>query len=109
MPKVLGDFRGTMAPVTQRFVSIGHAQRYEAIVWANETARAAWEGAGDFADGSKLVEELAGAGALGMEKRDGAWKWSAVGSGEEVADDARLRACRECHRDAPRDDVFRVR
>ncbi len=103
--------------MSDRFLSQGHADRFDAVVWANDAARAArdgLEGRGDFADGSQLVEEALGraaadGGAVGllvMEKREGTWRFVAMGPDGEVVDDARVAACAACHRDAPRDFVF---
>jgi hypothetical protein len=104
-----------MARLGARARSLGHADRFEAVVWANDVARAAWDAApAPMPDGSMLVEETferasQGGRALGllvMEKRNGAWRFVAVGADGEVVDDARVSACASCHREAPRDSVF---
>ena len=46
-------------------------------------------------------------GLLVMEKRAESWRFVAVGPDGEVVSDARVAPCAECHRDAPRDFVFR--
>jgi hypothetical protein len=106
-----------MARVVDRALSRGHAERFDAIVWANDAARAAWDGAGEMPDGAMLVEEAIeqtpkgdrAAGLLVMEKRDGAWRFTVVDAAGRVAEDARESACAECHREAPRGGVFRPR
>jgi hypothetical protein len=113
---VPADFREHMARVVDRQLSRGHGEKYDAVVWVDATARAGWDAGGDLADGATLVEELsqradgAGkpAGLLLMEKRAGAWSFTAIGPDGEVADDAKTAACKTCHDAAPRDDVFRV-
>lgn len=112
---VPGDFRSSMVRVKERFVSAGHAERFDAIVWANEAARAAWSAAGDMPDGAMLVEEVIDrdrrgerfAGLLVMDKAGGAsWRFTAVGPAGEVVTGDRLSPCATCHREAPRDGVF---
>ena len=83
--------------------SRGHAERFDAVVWANDAARAAWDGAGDMPDGAMLVEEAiertakgdARRGLLVMEKEGGAWRFVVVDAdgrrGAAVAQEARVR------------------
>jgi hypothetical protein len=107
-----------LSRISDRFLSQGHAQRFDAIVWANDAARHAGDGdaGSDFSEGAVFVEEAiersegdAGvAGLLAMEKRAGTWRFSAVQPGGEVVTDARAGACVTCHREAPRDFVFRT-
>jgi hypothetical protein len=106
-----------MVRVGELRVSRGHGERYGAVVWANDVARATWDAAvAPLPEGAVLVEEAtdhtAGgdrlAGLFVMEKRDGAWQFSAVGADGDVADGARTARCAACHRDAPRDSVFPV-
>jgi len=67
-------------------------------------------------DGAMLVEQASerdrlgahAAGSLVMEKTNGAWTFAVVGTAGELVDDARVAACADCHRDAPRDYVFAV-
>jgi len=116
-PLVPADFRDRMTKVADRRLSRGHAERFDAIVWANDVARAAWDGVGDMPDGSLLVEEAiertakgdAAAGVLVMEKKDGAWRFAAAGANGDPLDPALAVArCATCHVDAPRDSVFRL-
>ena len=51
------DFRKTMVRLTDRQVSEGHGERFDAIVWANEAATGAWETGSAMPDGAVLVEE----------------------------------------------------
>jgi hypothetical protein len=114
---VARDFRERMVRLDDRQLSRGHAERFDAIVWANDVARAAWDDAlAPMPDGAMLVEEAIEraaqgdrpAGLLVMEKRDGSWRFVAVGADGEVVDDARVARCATCHREAPRDSVFPV-
>jgi hypothetical protein len=116
-PLVPADFREHMTKVVDRQASRGHALRFDAIVWANDAARGAWEGAGDMPDGAILVEEAiertakgdGPAGILLMEKKEGAWRFAAAGPKGELPDlPAGIAMCAACHADAPRDSVFRV-
>ena len=109
-----------MQRVSDRFVSRGHGEHFDAVVWANDQARAALETGGDAGEGAKFVEDalFGPAGAAGaaptdvppqlaMEKHGGAWRFTAVEADGEAVAEARLEACGECHRGAPRDSVFR--
>jgi hypothetical protein len=104
-----------MARLGARARSRGHGERFDAVVWANDVARAAWDtGPAPMPDGAMLIEEAfesaaQGGRALGllvMEKRGGTWRFVAVGADGDVVDDARVAACASCHREAPRDSVF---
>jgi hypothetical protein len=114
---VPADFRQHMARVGERAVSRGHAERFDGIVWANDAARAAWDAGGEMPDGAMLVEEAIertakgdqAAGLLVMEKRGGGWRFTVVDAAGRVAEDTREAACAACHREAPRDYVFRPR
>ena len=106
-----------LARVSDRFLSQGHAERFDAVLWANDAARrpaeVAVDGGSEFAEGAIFVEEAiertesdAGvAGLLAMEKRNGAWVFSAVQPDGEVVSDPRTGSCATCHREAPRDFV----
>jgi len=66
-------------------------------------------------DGAMLVEEAIertskgdrAAGLLVMEKRGGTWRFLVVDGGH-VVEWSREAICVGCHRDAPRDFVFRL-
>jgi hypothetical protein len=111
---VPADFRTRLSRTSDRFPSRGHADRFDAVVWANDGARAADASGGEFADGAMFVEEAIGhavtdggaMGLLAMEKRSGVWQFAAVGVEGEVVNDARVAACVACHREAPHDFVF---
>lgn len=114
---VPADFRARLSRVSDRFLSEGHGDDFDAVVWSNEAARAAADAGGGFADGAMFVEEALGRGALDagasvgllvMEKRAESWRFVAVGTDGEVVSDARVAPCAECHRDAPHDFVFRT-
>jgi hypothetical protein len=115
---VPADFRDRMTKVVPRQLSRGHGERFDGIVWANDAAKAAWAAGADMPEGAALVEEaletpIRGdpksgdhpAGLLFMEKKDGAWRFQAVGPEGSVAEEPR---CAACHAQAPHDDVFRV-
>jgi hypothetical protein len=115
-PSPLGaDFREHMARIVGRQLSRGHADRFDAIVWANDVGRAVWASAGAMPDGAVLVEELIdrssgedrAAGLLVMRKGNGAWSFVSIGADGEVVDDARVAPCATCHGQAPSDFVFR--
>jgi hypothetical protein len=103
-----------MTRVKDRFVSEGHAERFDAMVWANEGGRTAWTTGAEMPDGALLVEELIDrdrrgdrpAGLLVMEKNSAKWRFTSVGPAGEVIGDARVAPCAACHRDAPQDSVF---
>ncbi len=106
------DFRERMTKVVALQLSRGHGEKFDAVVWVNDVAKAAWDAGGAMPDGSVLVEEAlervargGAAGLLFMEKTDGAWRVQAVGPDGAVAEEAR---CAGCHEQAARDDVFRV-
>jgi hypothetical protein len=110
---VPADFRDHMTKVVARQLSRGHGEKFDAVVWVNDAAKPAWDAGGAMPDGAVLVEEGTtrvvngdrAAGLLFMEKKDGAWRFQAVGPDGSVAEDAR---CAACHAQAARDDVFRV-
>jgi hypothetical protein len=113
---VPSDFHARLSRVSDRFLSGGHGSGFDAVVWSNQAGRAGFDDGG-FADGAMLVEELLSRGAsdagdanglLVMEKRGDGWRFVAVGPDGDVAADARVAACAECHREAPRDFVFRI-
>jgi len=109
---VSDDFREHMAKLAPRQLSLGHAQRFDGVVWGNDAAKAAWQARGAMPDGAILVEEVIdaprvgdrAAGLLTMEKKGGAWTFLAVGPEGGAATDAR---CQGCHAEAPQDEVFR--
>lgn len=113
---VPADFREKMARVVERAPSHGHADRFDGVVWTNDVGRTAWDAAGDFPDGAMLVEEAIertakgdrAAGLLVMEKRAGTWAFVVVQPDGGVAKDPQQAACIACHREAPRDFVFRL-
>jgi hypothetical protein len=105
-----------MVEVMGRMLSRGHAERFDGIVWVDQGSRQAWDEGVDMPDGAVLVEEAIDrvdgkdhkAGFLVMEKHAGVWRFAladARGHGVSATTDT---ACAGCHRDAPRDFVFRV-
>ncbi len=114
---VPADFRAHLSRISDWFLSEGHGEAFDAVVWANDGARAGADAGEGFADGAMLVEEtldrgsLDGGAPLGllvMEKRAETWRFAAVGPDGEVASSAAVAACAQCHRDAPDDFVFRT-
>jgi hypothetical protein len=124
------DFRAHLTRASERFLSRGHAGRFDAIVWANDVALdgGAPDAADEYENGALFVEEVIGrvdakaspfeappssfppgaAGLLVMEKRAGAWRFAVVDAQGAVAREGRVDACPLCHREAPRDFVFRT-
>jgi hypothetical protein len=102
-----------MTEVGNRFLSQGHAQRFDGVVWANPTAMKQWDSPGDMLVGAKLVEEAIvregpndrPGGLLVMEKRDAGWRFVVVTAEGDVVSGERLAACATCHREA-RGGVF---
>ena len=110
-------FRSQMTRVGERFVSHGHADQFEALLWINDAASGAWGGDGEFADGSAFVEEAVSHGPSGdrpggllvMVKHESAWTFAAFAPNGDAAAAAFVTSCPDCHREAPRDFVFRFR
>jgi hypothetical protein len=120
------DFRTRLARVSDRILSRGHGNGFDAVVWANESARAGSDDGGDFADRAMFVEEAldrtadgGSSGLLVMEKRAGAWRFAVVNpagpgnttrnpDGDVVDEPAATSPCTSCHREAPHDFVFRT-
>jgi hypothetical protein len=106
-PPVPADFRSRMARASERFLSRGHGEKFDGIIWANEIARAAADPQSVLADGSIFVEEaIAGdtrgersAGLLVMTKRGEAFRFDAVEPDGGVASRERVDACVACHRE----------
>jgi hypothetical protein len=91
--------------------SLGHGGRFDAEVYANDSARQAWAAQEEMPDGAVLAEELfdrrgpAGR-ALGlfvMIKQNQQWQFSIERAAGTTANSG---LCDSCHRDAPRDGVF---
>jgi hypothetical protein len=102
------DFRSTMTQVGGPFLSRGHAQRFDAIVWANAAAGKQWDSPGEMPVGAMLVEEALvregasdrPAGLLVMEKREAGWRFVVVTAEGEVQSGPHLTLCETCHREA---------
>jgi hypothetical protein len=95
-------FRSTMTRASERFVSRGHGQRFEALVWADPQVLARWDTPAQIPTGALVLEESFvhdGAderpgGLLVMQKQATGWRFSAVTPEGEVAS---LIACSTCH------------
>jgi hypothetical protein len=116
---VQSDFRAHMVRVSNPFLSHGHGERYDAILWADPpNADAGADGAagigaaaaaGLHADSDTLVEDLTvrdsrgdrWAGLLVMRRQGAWWRFAAVGPDGQLAASDRTKACDTCHRDAP--------
>lgn len=104
-----------MQRVGDRFVSHGHGDAFDAVLWANDEARDALEAGVDARDGAMFVEDAVRAsprgdrsgGELAMEKRRGEWRFFVLEADADAATTAAATSCAGCHRDAPRDFVFR--
>jgi len=123
-----------MTKVGERFLSRGHAEHFDAVIWANAAALSTRdaaavmpeagmplpegaiplpEGVMPAAEGAMLLEEIIGRKAGGdrpgglfvMEKRAGQWRFVVVGTRGEVVSDDRVALCAECHRET-KDFVF---
>ena len=114
VPLLPHDYRSRMIRVGGRFLSRGHGERFDAIVWTNQAAQPAVRGLGPAQDGGLLVEEAfvkdvrgdEAEGLLVMQRRDG-WHFAAIDEDAAVASDERVASCAACHADAP-DSVFPV-
>lgn len=101
-----------MTRVSGRFLSRGHGERFDAIVWANEAAQSAVRSLGPAPNGATWVEEAFvknvrgddAEGFLVMQRRDG-WHFAAIDADGTVASDERVASCTACHSEAP-DSVF---
>jgi hypothetical protein len=110
---VAEDFRAKMIRIGDRFLSQGHAQRFEAVVWANAPAKKQWDAPDEMPVGAMLVEEAIvreadfdqAAGLLVMEKRDVGWRFVVVTAEGDVVSNARVAACETCHHEA-KGEVF---
>ncbi len=97
-----------MTQVGNRFLSQGHAQRFDGVVWADSAASKAWDTPEDLPAGAMLVEEAIvregpndrPGGLLVMEKHDDGWRFVVVTAEGDVVSGARLAACETCHREA---------
>jgi hypothetical protein len=103
------DFRAHMTKMGDRFLSVGHGQRFDAVLWVNAAAQAHWPEPASMPEGAVLVEdtmmteagvEHAG-GLLVMVKGPASWRFVAVSPDGRVVSDARVVPCATCHRDAP--------
>jgi hypothetical protein len=113
---VPADFRRHLLQVGARTLSRGHAERFDAIVWVNEASRRAWDEGADMPDGALLLEEAIErvdgqdrtTALLVMEKHAGTWRFTMADEHGQATIAASETACAGCHRDAPRDFVFRT-
>ncbi len=112
---VFANFRLHMVRVSNRFLSDGHGERFDAVVWANAAAQSALRTPRQMDDGALLIEDTSvhdargerPTGLLVMEKRQGQWSFASVAPDGSAVTDPRVTLCATCHRDA-RDSVFPV-
>jgi hypothetical protein len=104
-----------MTRLGPRFLSHGHGERFDAIVWASAaTATATTIATTPLPDGAMLVEEAIErapsgdrpAGLLVMERRGGAWRYLAVTPEGEAVTGEPVAACATCHRQVSEGEVF---
>lgn len=96
-----------MTQVGGRFLSQGHAQRFDALVWINDAAKL-WDAPAELPVGAMLIEEAIvreGAadrpgGLLVMEKGETGWRFVVVTAEGDVRSGPRLAPCESCHRQA---------
>jgi hypothetical protein len=104
-----------MVQVSNRFLSDGHGERFDAVVWVNAAAQSALRAQRQMEDGALLIEDTTAhdaggerpTGLLLMEKRQGQWSFASVAPDGATVADRRVTPCVTCHRDA-RDSVFPV-
>lgn len=110
-PAPFVNLRPTLHAIGNARPSLGHGGWLDAEVYANDSARQAWDAQDEMPDGAVLAEELferraTGSGPLGlfvMTKQDQKWRF-AIERGAGSTEDAGL--CDSCHREAPHDGVF---
>ena len=113
----LSTFRSQMRRAGERFMSHGHGDRFDALLWLNDAANSAWGGDGAFPEESGFVEEAIAHGASGdrpeglliMVKHGASWTFAALAPNGDAASAPQVATCPDCHREAPRDFVFRLR
>jgi hypothetical protein len=95
-----------MAKMSDRFLSHGHGERFDVVVWANTPFDAGTDAGAR--EGSVLVEEVIDhdmhgdrpAGFLVMEKLGASWRFETVDPGGLVTHSERSGPCASCHAEA---------
>ncbi|HEU5480557.1 MAG TPA: hypothetical protein VFU90_12015 [Candidatus Tumulicola sp.] len=107
-PPVAADFRSHMNRLSDRFLSRGHAERFDAVIWGNAQVAPDASAAQDFPEGAVLVEEAVVRdtrgdrpfGLLVMTKEKDSFRFDAVDPDGRVAPPDRVAACVTCHQEA---------
>jgi hypothetical protein len=120
------DFRARFTKLNAaRFLSKGHLyDRFAVDLWANESGKDAYDGKLDVVPaGAMIVKEHFDRTTMGdrpgplmaMEKKEkgydadhGDWRYLVVSARGEVVTDGKPDKCVGCHREAPRDYLFRA-
>jgi hypothetical protein len=105
-PPVAADFRSHMTRLSDRFLSRGHAERFDAVIWGN--AEVAPDGTDDFPEGTVFVEDAVVRdtrgdrpfGLLVMTKEKDSFRFDAVDADGRVEPADHVAACTTCHREA---------
>jgi hypothetical protein len=114
LPAALGS---GMQRVGLQFLSEGHAERFDATVWANATARDHLDAGAPWPEGATFAERVTARGSpangsdlgwLFMIRGNAGWTFGLVAPDGDDAGVAIVAACEECHREAD-DGVFRWR
>jgi len=107
-PPVAPDFRSHMTRLSDRFLSRGHAERFDAVIWGSALEEPDGGRQDDFPEGAVFVEEAIVRdtrgdrpfGLLVMTKQKDAFRFDAVDADGRVAPPEHVAACIECHREA---------
>ncbi|HSY24371.1 MAG TPA: hypothetical protein VK841_19720 [Polyangiaceae bacterium] len=107
-PPVAPDFRSHMTRLSDRFLSRGHAERFDAVIWGNTPMALEASADADFPEGAVLVEEAVVRdtrgdrpfGLLVMTKEKDSFRFDAVDADGRVEPADRAAACVTCHREA---------
>ena len=107
-PPVPPDFRSHMNRLSDRFLSRGHAERFDAVIWGNAQVAPDASSDQDFPEGAVLVEEAVVRdtrgdhpfGLLVMTKEKDSFRFDAVDADGRVEPAERVAACATCHREA---------
>jgi|HubBroStandDraft_2_1064218.scaffolds.fasta_scaffold92266_2 hypothetical protein len=108
-PPVAPDFRSHMTRLSDRFLSRGHAERFDAVLWGNAEVSPEASAGDDFPEGAVFVEEAVVRdtrgdrpfGLLVMTKDKDSFRFDAIDPDGRVQPADHVAACITCHREAP--------